>query len=638
MDEFGGGLSEENMLNSPEILALVNGKIEELRRRLLDFSRRNPLVNIRFSPNSTAFLRVVDELPDILRHRLVSGKEMRLVSLPPLEQELPDEQTDAFRDALFIARQDDEDYLRAIEALDPDDAESEEKILRIERTLKDKVREDLGLPPRQTRENLSLVEHARNHDISPSYILPLPEDAHSDGRHDDDDIQTLLLPDRLSRSAKAILEKGRSFERETGVNVLHIAFGLIEWKEPQERERYVSPLLLLEIRMDRRQSPQGAEFFVRGEGEVLVNSSLGQKLLAEHGLSLPEYLGSDVEAYFESVEEAQPSGWHWKVRREVALGVFPSSKIAMYHDLDPAKRDIAEKALVGRLLATTGVSDGSYAPVYETDDPEVASQVPYLVTDADASQYSALVDVASGSNIAIEGPPGSGKSQTIVNLISAALADGKKVLFVAEKLTALDVVKSRLDAAGLGNFILPLQAGKGTTEGVYESIEDRLSMGLGSSESRQHFNQRQSALERDRAILQGYLDTLSSPLGTTGLNVFTVIGHAIQSTDIRSTLPREIRRIPIANATTMGRNDVEALVSEARAFGERLGRITNMPMVWRSSAATRRCCSTMRWSSPTTTASSACSTPSTGKPAISRSSSSPAVSAPSASWADGRCA
>ncbi|WP_417682760.1 DUF4011 domain-containing protein [Roseibium sp.] len=572
-------------LLTDENIELVSAKLQELRLRLLDSTRRNPLINIRFSPASTSFIRVVDELPDILRHNLSQGRQMRLAALPALEDELPDEQTDNFRDALFIARQEDEPYLAEIAKIEPDEAKAEEKLVKAERSLKDRLREDLGLSPRQTKDALSLAEHARIHGIEPSYILPLPENEHHDGRHVDDDIQTLLLPDRLQRSAKSILEKGRSFERETGVNVLHAVFGILEWKSPDENDRYVSPLLLLEIRIERKQSTHGAEFYLRGIDQVMVNTNLALKLLNEKKLALPDYEGGSVEDYFESVEEAAPPGWHWKVRREACIGIFPSSKIAMYHDLDPEKRPLAEEETVVRLLATTGVGDGAYAETYGTDDPEISSKVPYVVMDADASQYSALVDVAAQKNLAIEGPPGSGKSQTIVNLIASALADGKKVLFVAEKLTALDVVRNRLDAAGLGNFILPLQAGRGTAETVYESIEARLEMSRASGPGRHSFNSRQRALERDRAILQGYLDALGAMLGSTGLTVHQIIGHAIATAEIREALPREIRRLPIPNAWEMGAIEVEALVSEAEAFSTRLRRIARMPTVWRSSTA-----------------------------------------------------
>lgn len=572
-------------LLTDENIELVTAKLQELRRRLLDSSRRNPLINIRFTPASTSFIRVVDELPDILRHNLTQSRQMRLSALPALEDELPDEQTDSFRDALFIARQEDQGFTTEVERIDPDGAKAEETLMKAERALRDRLREDLGLPPRQTKDAPSLAEHARLHGVEPSYILPLPGDEHHDGRHGDDDIQTLLLPDRLQRSAKSILEKGRSFERETGVNVLHAAFGILEWKSPDENERFVSPLLLLEIRIERKQSPQGAEFYLHGVEQVMVNTNLALKLLNEKKLALPDYEGGSVEDYLEMIEETAPSGWLWKVRREVCVGIFPSSKIAMYHDLDPEKRPVAEEETVVRLLATTGVGDGAYAETYGTDDPEVANKVPYVVMDADASQYSALVDVADQKNLAIEGPPGSGKSQTIVNLIASALADGKKVLFVAEKLTALDVVRNRLDAAGLGNFILPLQAGRGTAETVYESIEARLKMSRTSGPGRHSFNSRQRALERDRTILQGYLNALGAMLGSTGLTVHQVIGHAIATAELREALPREIRRLPIPNAGTMGAIELEALVSEADAFGTRLGRIARMPALWRTSTA-----------------------------------------------------
>jgi len=504
-------------------------------------------------------MRVVDELPDILRHNLTSGTAMRLVPLPPLEEELPDEQTDAFQDALFLARKGDEEYLAAIDELDTSARDAAEEELKIERALKDRVRESLDLPERQTKEDLSLTKHARAHGISPDYTLPLPEDEHEDGRHTDTDIQTLMLPDKLSRTSKSIRERGRSFERETGVNVLHAAFGLLEWKSETEKNRFASPLLLLEIRIDRKQSPSGARFFINGIDRVFVNTTLAQKLLSEYKLAMPDYESGSVEDYFEEVTDAAPQGWHWKVRREVAFGIFPSSKIAMYHDLDPRKRPLAEHPTVAKLLATTGTGSGEYAEEYSTDDPEVVKKVPHLVMDADTSQYSSLVDVAEGKNLAIEGPPGSGKSQTIVNMIAAALADGKKVLFVAEKLNALDVVKNRLEAVGLGEFILPLQAGRSSRENVYESLGERMYLGRGAGSRKTAFQSRQGALERKRATLQNYLDTLETLFGTTGMNVFEIIGHGIATNDIRETVPKEVRRIHISGVEDFGPEKIEGL-------------------------------------------------------------------------------
>ena len=576
---------EQAALSDPEVISLVEDKLQELRKRLLDSSRRNPLININFRPNSASVIRVVDELPDILRYNLASGAAMRLAPLPAFEDELPDEQTVRFQETLFLATREDEGYLEAINQLDTSAKDAPEKELMIERALKDRVREKLGLPPRQTKDELSLTKHAQSHGISPNYILPTLNDEHEDGRHHDTYIQTLMLPDRLSRTAKNILERGRSFERETGVNVLHAAFGILEWKSPGEQDKFTSPLLLLEIRIERKQSPVGAEFYINGVDKVFVNTTLAQKLLSEHRLDMPDYETGSVEDYFEEIVGTEPKGWHWKVRREAALGIFPSSKIAMYHDLDPTRRPLAVNQVIGRMLATSGTGGIGYAGEYSTDDPKIVRKVPHLVMDADASQFSSLVDIADGKNLALEGPPGSGKSQTIVNMISAALEDGKKILFVAEKLTALDVVKNRLESVGLGEFLLPLQAGRSSREKVYESLEERLYLSKDGEHHRLDFERRQISLEQRRMILQNYLDALGSNFGTTGMTVYETIGHGIATTDIRDEIPKEVRRIRLTGSETLGPEHIDAVVSDTKTFAEHLSRLGQMPKLWISTRA-----------------------------------------------------
>jgi primosomal protein N' len=153
------------------------------------------------------------------------------------------------------------------------------------------------------------------------------------------------------------------------------------------------------------------------------------------------------------------------------------ARMAMYKDLDTRQQSFSQSDIVQALLAGSGATSSSpFADEYQMDLPEIEGKVPCVVMEADSSQFSTLVDVAEGKDVAVEGPPGTGKSQTIVNAIASALADGKKVLFVAEKLAALNVVKSRLEAFGLGEFLLPLQAERSTREQVVSSIRDRLEM------------------------------------------------------------------------------------------------------------------------------------------------------------------
>lgn len=565
-------------LDDPDFASFLSGKIEELRKRLVDGSRRNPLINVPFRVNSKTLLRFVDELPDVLRHRLSASQEMRLASLPALEVPLPDEETDAFLEALTAARYEDDVYNSDLEKINPEGKDAGDLESRAERELKDRVREALGLPKRQTKDRPSLAAHARAHGIRSDYELPVPEDAHDDGRHTDDEIQTLLLPDNLNRTAKSLSERARSYERETGVNVLQFIFGLLEWQPPGEAKPFVSPIIQLEARVIRRQSPTGAIFYVLGEGEPTLNTTLALKLEIEHSLKLPEYDGGDVEAYFKEVTSCAPNGWAWKVRREASIGIFPSSKIAMYNDLDTERTNVAKSPLVAKLLGTTASGISGYAEDYEPDDPATSRKAPYLVLDADSSQFSAMVDVADGASLAIEGPPGSGKSQTIVNIIASALYSGKKVLFVAEKLTALDVVKNRLESVGLGEFILPLQAGRSTSDRVYEGLDARLDAVAAPRHSAGLFESRRKHLEDERSKLQSYLEALASPYEGSGMTVHEVLGRAIATADVRKDLPRHLRRDLALHPMTG--DEIETKLGMVELFEERLLHLDGISSIW----------------------------------------------------------
>jgi hypothetical protein len=145
--------------------------------------------------------------------------------------------------------------------------------------------------------------------------------------------------------------------------------------------------------------------------------------------------------------------------------------------------------------------------------------------DADSSQFSTLVDVAEGKNLAVEGPPGTGKSQTIVNAIAAALAEGKKILFVAEKLAALNVVKARLEAVGLGEFLLPLQAERSTREQVIASVRERIEMRNGSAV--RDFEDRLKEYRRVREQIAKYIDLMTRPFKNSGFTIGQILGKSI---------------------------------------------------------------------------------------------------------------
>ncbi|MES1158830.1 MAG: DUF4011 domain-containing protein [Terricaulis silvestris] len=544
---------------------LVRARIERLRPKLLDLSRRNPLISTSLSPRSNALVRVVDELPEDISARLMGQKRMRFTPLPPLEAEPRDEKTKEFQDALSQAHHTDETYIAAMESLDVKQDGAIDAVQKLERELRDRVRESLGLAPRQQREDISLPRHAANNGISASYDLPAPDDAHADGRHDDSDIQTLFLPEDLERKLNALTSKCRTWVQETGINVLHVAFGFLEWTEPGATTSSFAPLVLLPVEIEKKKSPEGAEFYVRGlsdRGET--NLVLAQKL-RQLNVELPPYEGGSLEDYFALLAQTEPKVLKWKVRRQVAFGVFPSARLAMFMDLDTGRHAFDASQVVTALLGGSDtVSAMPFADEYSTDAAEVEHKAECLVMDADASQVSTIVDVADGKNLAVEGPPGTGKSQTIVNTIAVALSTGKKVLFIAEKKAALDVVKARLDMVGLGEFVLPLQAERSGREQVVQSLRDRWDMKAGAVPP--EYEARRTKFAEVRSSIARYLEVIAAPFGASGLTVHQVLGRNIATGHILEAAPAELRRPKIPDIETLTQSKLDSLQTIASEY------------------------------------------------------------------------
>jgi hypothetical protein len=184
----------------------------------------------------------------------------------------------------------DEVYLGRLQKLDPEVDGALDQGEEIERDLKDRIREQLGMPPRATKGDTSLSQHAKNNQISPSYDLPLLKEEHEDGRHTDKNIQTLLLPDELERKLNGISAKCRTWIQESGINVLHAAFGFLEWKDPNSDAVCFSPLVLLPVEFEKKRTREGQEFWVNGRGdEAETNLVLAEKLKLEFGIELPAY-------------------------------------------------------------------------------------------------------------------------------------------------------------------------------------------------------------------------------------------------------------------------------------------------------------------------------------------------------------
>ena len=561
---------------------LIKTKIEAIRPKLLDLSRRNPLISTSFSLRSSSIIRVVDELPEVLAYHLRNQQAMRFFPLPPLENDPKDEQSDQFQTELSNARFTDEIYLSTLKKLNPKNDQHIEEIRQVERDLKDRIRASLGMAPRQKKNELSMQQHAINNKISPHYDLPNPHDENEDGRHRDENIQTLFLPEDLERKLNALMTKCRTWEQETGINVLHVAFGFLEWTEPNNPDSAFAPLVLLPVKLEKRKTRTGNEFWVTADGDDLdTNFVIAEKMRNDFGIILPRFQqGGSIEEFFQEMTEVAPQKMKWKVRRQVAFGVFPSARMTMYADLDCNKHDFGKNEIISDLLGGIGSYTTPFADEYEVDNPDIESKVPYLVLDADASQFSAIVDAVDGKNIALEGPPGTGKSQTIVNTIAVAMAQGKKVLFVAEKMAALEVVKSRLEAIGLGEFLLPLQATRSSREQVIGSIRKRLEMDIPAPI--RDYDTKIQQFKNIRADLAIYIDIISGIFGKTGLTLYEIIGKSIASSHVLINAPKRLQSLQITEIENFDAARIDIILNAGHSVETAWNEVSKSQSYWRN--------------------------------------------------------
>ena len=242
----------------------------------------------------------------------------------------------------------------------------------------------------------------------------------------------------------------------------------------------------------------------------------------------------------------------------------------------PVDQSLVAHGNIRTLLAQSGVSDIPYAENREIDADEWAAEVPILIYDADSSQHSAIADILSGKNLTIFGPPGTGKSQTIANAIAAATMAGKKVLFVAEKLTALEVVQDRLEKAGLGPFCFNLHAQGLKASAVRRSLQERASMPRPVFDPSQYEQQRQ-AWTRQRDALRTYARVMGTKIGKFDESVHDVLWRTIDRKGSEASLPSAVSAAQLANVEEVApakldetRNCIKRLVhAEAVVHGVR---------------------------------------------------------------------
>ena len=245
----------------------------------------------------------------------------------------------------------------------------------------------------------------------------------------------------------------------------------------------------------------------------------------------------DLSAYYQQVEQVIDGQPRWRVDPSaVVVDFFSFSKLLMYEDLDaanwPEEGRPGDHPVLKRLLRDGFDPPASRIGDNEPLDPHLPAEETHHVVDADSSQTRAILDVSRGLNLILQGPPGTGKSQTITNIIAEALAEDKSVLFVSEKMAALEVVRRNMESVGLGPACLELHSHKTRPADVLQDLEQTLSLGrpkVGAAETEI------SVFEDARAKLNRYANAVNEPIGSSGVRPYDAYGELVQLEEQLST-------------------------------------------------------------------------------------------------------
>lgn len=355
-------------------------------------------------------------------------------------------------------------------------------------------------------------------------------------------LRTEHPPEELRRRLLNTSRIANTSIQEQGVNTLFVALGMVVWYESDSTniERH-APLVLVPVNLER--ASVNARFNVRYTGEELgANMSFMEKVRMEFRVNLPGLHDDeeeddediDLEAYFLKVERSINGMSRWSVdAASVVLGFFSFNKLLMYRDLDaenwPSGSGPQESEIMRSLFGEEGFSEPE-SGISDEDhlDEYLEPEDVHHVVDADSSQALAIHDVSNGRNLVIQGPPGTGKSQTITNIIADAISQKKRVLFVSEKMAALEVVKRRMDALGLGDACLELHSHKTNKRAVLDELKRTWVLGSPNIEG---IEDDFASLKRIRDSLNEYANAVNAPLGDTGVTPFRAYGELMRIQD-----------------------------------------------------------------------------------------------------------
>lgn len=497
----------------------ISESLKQLRLRLLDLTSRNRLLNFKSSAGKS--IQIVNVFPNIVWDRITDNQALAIVPVP--------------------------------------EPKRDEYVIEEDRRQKPDVR-----------------EHAKHLGINPSFELRQAPSRHPATGSEGKKLQALYYPEDLSRVCRKVFNHARTAIEETGSNMLYLVFGFLEFYEDDASDKaLMAPLVAVPVLMkqggaDGVTGQPKFELTFTGE-EISDNLSLREKLKQQFNIQLPEFEEDDApEDYFEKIEKLIENKDRWNVKRQIVVSILSFAKMVLVNDLDPNRWPATPK---GNSLTTHPLVKGVFLGLEEdrsdTDgqeydvDEHPDNDLP-LIYDADTYQHRALIDALAGKNMCINGPPGTGKSQTITNLIAAGMQRGLKVLFISDKLAALQVVKNRLEMAGLGKFVLELHSNKTNKKRFLQEIEDRMTTRFPEPHD---LPAKMKALEQRRIELKRYADTLNSVLGNElGMTVHEVLWAAEKNRQDCGDDAKLLEDITVAKAPNLEPSNLDTRLNAIRSL------------------------------------------------------------------------
>lgn len=298
-------------------------------------------------------------------------------------------------------------------------------------------------------------------------------------------IRTFIPADQLEQVMKKIHRAAKVSIEENGANTLYLALGFLRWFETErsERPRY-APLVLIPVDIIRKIQDRSYSLRIRDE-ETQMNITLLEMLRQDFGIDIKgldplplDDSGVDIPLIFNTIRNGVMSKRHWDIEEIAFLGQFSFSQFIMWNDIRKRSDELEKNKVVSSLISgkMNWQSRNAVLTPHQLDETLKPSDMA-VPMDADSSQLAAVYQAAKGESFVLHGPPGTGKSQTITNMIANALYNGKSVLFVAEKMAALSVVQKRLASIGLDPFCLELHSNKTQKKAVLSQLEKTLSIG-----------------------------------------------------------------------------------------------------------------------------------------------------------------